>query len=302
MFEATKATTKAELWIETQGYVNRIHSTVRTRLSSLNHRVNSLESELGFKAKVVQVLESRIAELERRSLLQPDRLGDLQHVGDQPEPGPSAQVQHLPAIEDDGRVQPSPQEDGEASPSDQENGEAAPVPQEGGVAAPLPQEGGEAAPVPREGGEAAPLPQEGGEAAPVPQEGGEVAPLPREDGEAALVPQEDGEAASLSQEDGEAAPSSDEPSSAEHGAAGGRRTAPSNPNARPGPGAGISCSSERKSSLGQASAYNTVDYPGQPLNLSATPTRVIRRVRDEVEATEARILNLSTRGGPANHQ
>ena len=282
MFEATKATTKAELWIETQGYVNRIHSTVRTRLSSLNHRVNSLESELRFKAEVVQVLESRIAELERRSLLQPDRLGDLQHVGDQPEPGPSAQVQHLPAIEDDGRVQPSPREDGEAAPSSQENGEAAPVPQEGG--------------------EAAPLPQEGGEAAPVPQEGGEVAPLPQEDGEAALVPQEFGEAASLSQEDGEAAPSSDEPSFAEHGAAGGRRTAPSNPNARPGPGAGISCSSERKSSLGQASAYNTVDNPSQPLNLSATPTRVIRRVQDEVEATEARILNLSTRGGPANHQ
>ena len=156
--------------------------------------------------------------------------------------------------------------------------------------------------MPQEGGEVAPLPQEDGEAAPVPQEDGEVAPLPQEDGEAALVPQEFGEAASLSQENGEAAPSSDEPSFAEHRAAGGRRTAPSNPNARPGPGAGISCSSERKSSLGQASAYNTVDYPGQPLNLSATPTRVIRRVRDEVEATEARILNLSTRGGPANHQ
>ena len=36
-----------------------------------------------------------------------------------------------------------------------------------------------------------------------------------------------------------------------------------------------------------------------PLNLSATPTRVIRRVQDEVEATEARIKNL---GGPASQQ
>ena len=320
MFDATKATIRAELWVQTQGYVNRIHSAVRTRLSSLNHRVTSLESELRSKAEVVQILETRIAELEKGSLLRPERPGDLQHVEDQLELGPPAQVHRLLAIEDDGKAEPSFEEGEEAAPSFQEDGQAAPSPQEDGEAAPSPQEDGEAAPSPQEDGEAVPLPQEDGEAA----------PLPQEDGEATL--------------------SSDMPSSDEHGAAGGRGTVPSNTTTKQGPGAGTKCSSERKSSLEQTSVYNTTANPGLgagtkcsserkssleqtlvyntianpglgagsnflvgsppttthlpqlPLNLSATPTRVIRKVRDEVEATEARILDLSTRRGPASQR
>ena len=120
MFEATKS----RIMAETQECVSRVYSAVRTRLSSLAHRVSSLETELRCKAQVVQVLESRIAELERRFLPQPDHAGDFQHAG-QVEPGAPAQVHHLPAIEGGQVVAPELEEHVAAGSED--HGEAAQI-------------------------------------------------------------------------------------------------------------------------------------------------------------------------------
>ena len=120
MFEATKG----RIMAETQECVSRVYSAVRTRLSSLAHRVSSLETELRCKAQVVQILKSRIAELEKRCLPQPDHTGDFQHAG-QEEPGAPAQVHHLPAIEGGQVVAPELEEHVAAGSED--HGEAAQV-------------------------------------------------------------------------------------------------------------------------------------------------------------------------------
>ena len=116
MFEATKS----RIMAETQECVSRVYSAVRTRLSSLAHRVSSLETELRCKAQVVEILEARIAELEKRSSAQPDHTGDS---AGQEEPGAPARVHHLPAMEVEEHVVARSEDYGEATPSEVSGGQ-----------------------------------------------------------------------------------------------------------------------------------------------------------------------------------
>ena len=292
MFEATKA----RILAETQENVSRIHSAVRTRLSSLTHRVSSLETELRFKAQVVQVLESRIAELER-SLPQPDHVGDLQHAG-QEEPGPPAQVHHLLAIEGGQVVAPTLEEHVAVVPTPEDVGEAAPTPERktsvnntiaGGLGA---------------GFKCSPERKISLEQTSV---NNSIASL----GQQTLV---NNSIASPSLRAGYERSS--------------EQTSVSNSIASPGLRAkqragyersleqtsseplsieDLSVLQQRLSSKFLAESLSTSTHiPQLPLNLSATPTRVIRRVQDvsrrvqdEVKETEARIKSL---GGPASQQ
>ena len=116
MFTATKI----QIMKETQECVSKVYSAVRTRLGSLAGRVSNLETELRCKAQVVEILESRIAELEKRSSAQPDHTGDS---AGQEEPGAPAQAHHLPAIEVEEHVAARSEDYGEATPSEVSGGQ-----------------------------------------------------------------------------------------------------------------------------------------------------------------------------------
>ena len=291
--------------METQEYVNRIHSAVRTRLSSLNQRVSRLETELRFKAEVVQALESRLAELERGALPRPDCVGDLQHAGVEvhEEPGPPAQVLHLLAIEDGRQIRPTPEEHGAAAPSPEERVAAAASAFGGhGLAPPTTNTTASLGP-----GAGYKCSSERNSSAGPPSTGGQQTPV-------------NNTIASLGLGAGYKC-SSERNSSSGPPSTGGQQTPANNTIASLGLEAGYKCSSERNSSseplsiedlsvlqqrlssrfLAESPSTST-HTPQLPLNLSATPTSVIRKVQDEVKETEARISDLKSRGGPANQQ
>ena len=116
MFTATKI----QIMKETQESVNKVYSAVRTRLGSLAGRVSNLEAELKCKAQVVEILEARIAELEKRSSVQPDHTGDS---AGQEEPGAPARAHHLPAMEVEEHVVARSEDYGEATPSEVSGGQ-----------------------------------------------------------------------------------------------------------------------------------------------------------------------------------
>ena len=116
MFTATKI----QIMKETQECVSKVYSAVRTRLGSLACRVSNLETELRCKAQVVEILEARIAELEKRSSVQPDHTGDS---AGQEEPGAPARANHLPAMEVEEHVVARSEDYGEATPPEVSGGQ-----------------------------------------------------------------------------------------------------------------------------------------------------------------------------------
>ena len=310
MFEATKS----RIMAETQECVSRVYSAVRTRLSSLAHRVSSLETELRCKAQVVQVLESRIAELERRFVPQPDYAGDFRHAGPE-EPGPPALV----AIEGGQMVAPTLEEHVAVEPTPEDVGEAAPTPGRKtsvyNTIAGGPGVGSKRSPERKISLEQTSVnnPIAGGLGA-----GFKRSPERKISLEQASVKNSN---ASLGRQTlvhnsivslGQQTPINDSIASL------GQQTPINNSIASLGQQteqrAGYERSLEQTSSeplsleelsvlqqrLSSKFLAESQPTPAElPLNLSATPTRVIRRVQDEVEATEARIKNL---GGPASQQ
>ena len=113
-------TTKIQIMKEAQECVSKVYSAVRTRLGSLAGRISYLETELRCKAQVVEILEARIAELEKRSSAQPDHTGDS---AGQDEPGASARANHLPAMEVEEHVVARSEDYGEATPSEVSGGQ-----------------------------------------------------------------------------------------------------------------------------------------------------------------------------------